>query len=84
MMTESVGQGCREGGGGFGENVGLEIVAAGVVVVRGGEDRVVCDEVQVGQCFGAGCKKGGVCQPSFPVAKSDANVVVSIPTLTYL
>jgi hypothetical protein len=67
MMTESVGEGRREGSGGPGQNARLKIVAVGVVVVRGGEDRVVCKEVQVGEGFRAGC--GGDVRLSFSAGK---------------
>ena len=44
-MAEGVGEGFGEGCCGLGENMRLKIVGRGVVVVRDGEDRVVCKEV---------------------------------------
>jgi len=66
-MAEGFGEGFGEGGCGFGENMRLKIVGGGVVVVRDGEDRVVCKEVQFGECFRAGC--GGDVSVLFPAQK---------------
>jgi hypothetical protein len=53
-MAESVGEGFRAGGCGFGEKVRLKVAAIGVIVVRSGEDRMVCEEVQAGEGLWAG------------------------------